>query len=54
MQVSFAALQPQVSSQQTQTYQAVMQQPLVSGVQLPQVSVPLSGVTQVATGLVYS
>lgn len=31
-----------------------MQQPLVSGVQLPQVNVPLFGVTQVATSLVYS
>lgn len=31
-----------------------MQQPLVSRVQLPQVSVPLFGVTQVAIGLVYS
>ena len=53
VQVSSATSQPQVSSQQTQTSQAVMQQLLVSRVQLPQVSVPLSGVTQVATGLLY-
>jgi len=53
VQVSFSTSQPQVSSQQTQTSQAVMKQPLVSGVQLPQVSVPLSGVTQVSTGLFY-
>lgn len=48
-------LQPQVSSQEVQVSQVVVQQPLVSEVQQqPQVSIPLSRLTQAYTGIVYS
>ena len=48
-------MQSQVSSQEVQVPQVVVQQPLVSVVQKqPQVSVPLFGLTQAYIGIVYS
>ena len=48
-------LRPQVSSEEVQVSQAIIEQPLVSGAQQqPQVSMPLSGLTQDYTGIVDS
>ena len=54
VQTSPSTSQPQVSGQEAQVYQVVVQ-PLVSGVQKqPQVSIPLSGLIQAYIGIVYS
>ena len=55
VQIGPATSQPQVSGQEAQVSQVVVQQSLVFGVQQqPQVSIPLSILTQTYTGIVYS
>lgn len=55
VQTGPSTLQLQVSGQESQVSQVVVQQPLFSGVQQqPLVSIPLSRMTQAYIGIVYS
>lgn len=54
MQAGPSTSEPQVSCLQTQSSQAILQQPFVVGIQQPQANLPFIGMTQTYTGLIYS